>query len=229
MELAGADEVLEGKDVTDGDRAVRAVYDDAGFGRPLTLGARPALLVVDLTRGFTEPGFATGADLTDVVKHTAELVEIAHQRDVPVAFTVLEFSPADIASLAWLRKASGLTILAKGTAAVELDPRLPRSETDLIVSKVGASAFFGTHLATWLCGLGVDTLVACGATTSGCLRASVVDAIQLGFLPVVPRQCVGDRAGPPHDASLFDMQQKYADVVDVSVASDYLIGSEGAS
>jgi nicotinamidase-related amidase len=124
--------------------------------------------------------------------------------------------------LAWLRKAPGLAILRHGSDAVALDPRLPRTSDDLVIRKVGASAFSGTHLASLLAARGVDTVVACGATTSGCLRATVVDAIQAGFAPVVPRQCVGDRAEPPHEAALFDLQEKYADVVDAAVVRDYL-------
>jgi N-formylmaleamate deformylase len=204
------------------DRSIRDIYDTAGFGSGLGFGRRPALVVVDLTRGFTEPAFPTGADLSGVVERTAELVELAHRQAVPVVFTVLEFTDAEVETLVWLRKAPGLSILRTGSDAVALDPRLPRAPGDLVISKVGASAFSGTHLASLLASRGVDTLIACGATTSGCLRATVVDAIQSGFAPVVPLQCVGDRATPPHDAALFDLQEKYADVVDVTVVRAYL-------
>jgi N-formylmaleamate deformylase len=208
--------------------SIRDIYDSAGFGSGLGFGVRPALVVVDLTRGFTEAAFPTGADLTDVVRNTAELVELAHRQAVPVVFTVLEFSDAEADSLVWLRKAPGLSILRTGSEAVALDPRLPRAPGDVVVSKVGASAFSGTHLAALLASRGIDTVIACGATTSGCLRATVVDAIQAGFAPIVPLQCVGDRAMPPHDAALFDLQEKYADVVDTAVVRDYL-QSIGAS
>jgi nicotinamidase-related amidase len=203
------------------ERSIRDIYDTAGFGGALSFGRRPALVVVDLTRGFTEAAFPTGADLTDVVAQTAELVELAHRHDVPVVYTVLEFTDAEIATLVWLRKAPGLALLRKGSDAVALDPRLPRAPGDCIISKVGASAFSGTPLASLLAARGVDTVIACGTTTSGCLRATVVDAIQAGFVPVVPRECVGDRAMPPHEAALFDLQEKYADVVDVKIVHDY--------
>ncbi|HET7529333.1 MAG TPA: isochorismatase family protein [Mycobacteriales bacterium] len=203
-------------------RSIREIYDTAGFGSGLGFGRRPALVVVDLTRGFTEAAFPTGADLSGVVEQTAELVEHAHRQGVPVVFTVLEFSDADVDTLVWLRKAPGLSILRTGSDAVALDPRLPRARGDLVISKVAASAFCGTHLASLLTSSRVDTVIACGATTSGCLRATVVDSIQAGFAPVVPIQCVGDRAVPPHEAALFDLQEKYADVVDVAVVSDYL-------
>jgi maleamate amidohydrolase len=207
---------------TSSGRSVRDVYAAAGFGGGLGFGHRPALVVVDLTRGFTEAAFPTGADLSDVVAHTAELVDIAHAQAVPVVYTVLEFTDAEIESLVWLRKAPGLAILRQGSDSVALDRRLPRTSADLVISKVGASAFCGTHLAALLTARGVDTLIACGATTSGCLRATVVDAIQAGFAPVVPRQCVGDRAAPPHEAALFDLQEKYADVVDATTVREYL-------
>lgn len=204
------------------ERSIRDIYDTAGFGGALTFGRRPALVVVDLTRGFTEAAFPTGTDLTDVVAHTAELVEVAHRHALPVVYTVLEFTQAEIATLVWLRKAPGLSILRKGSDAVALDPRLPRAADDLVISKVGASAFAGTHLAALLAARGVDTVIACGTTTSGCLRATVVDAIQAGFIPIVPRECVGDRAVAPHEAALFDLQEKYADVVDVKIVHDYV-------
>ena len=207
---------------SDNSRSVREIYDTAGFGHGLGFGQRPALVVVDLTRGFTEAGFATGADLSDVVMNTADLVELAHQNAVPVVFTVLEFTDAEIDSLVWLRKAPGLAILRRGSKAVALDPRLPVTPADFVISKVGASAFSGTHLASLLSARDVDTVIACGATTSGCLRATVVDAIQAGFAPVVPRDCVGDRAQQPHQAALFDLQEKYADVVDQAVVREYL-------
>jgi nicotinamidase-related amidase len=204
------------------ERSIRDIYDTAGFGGALNFGRRPALVVVDLTRGFTEAAFPTGADMSDVVLQTAQLVELAHAHALPVVYTVLEFSDADVETLVWLRKAPGLSILRKGSDAVLLDPRLPRASGDLVISKVGASGFSGTHLAALLSSRGVDTVVACGVTTSGCLRATVVDAIQAGFIPVVPRQCVGDRAASPHEAALFDLQEKYADVVDASLVRDYL-------
>jgi nicotinamidase-related amidase len=110
---------------------------------------------------------------------------------------------------------------------VEIDARLQPAPADPLVVKQGASAFFGTGLAGLLTASGVDTVVLCGATTSGCVRASAVDAVQSGFLTVVPRECVGDRAQGPHEASLFDLQAKYADVVGVSEVAEYLQSTRG--
>jgi len=108
--------------------------------------------------------------------------------------------------VAWLRKAPGCGWLLDGTAAAEVDARLPRTSADHVINKKGASAFFGTGLAALLAGLRVDTVLICGATTSGCVRASAVDAVQSGFDVLVPEECVGDRADGPHRANLFDIQ-----------------------
>lgn len=201
-----------------------AVYDRAGFGAPAGVGRRPAVIVVDLTRGFTEPGFPTGGDLSDVVSATAELVEAARLAGVPVIWTAIAYTPAeaDGDAVPWLRKAPGLRALREGSEAVALDPRLPLRPDDHLIVKKGASAFFGTGLAALLAGLGRDTAVVCGATTSGCVRATAVDAVQSGFPVLVPRDCAGDRAEGPHDAALFDIEAKYGDVVGLADAVRYL-------
>jgi len=199
-------------------------YARAGFGAPVRRGSRPAIVVVDLTRGFTEDAFPSGADLTEVVGTTTELIEAGRPAEVPVIFTAIAYSAAEAAgdSVTWLQKAQGMRALLEGSEAVDLDPRLPRRPEDLLVVKKGASAFFGTSLAAALTGLGCDTVLVCGATTSGCVRATAVDAVQSGFSVLVPRECVGDRAQGPHEANLFDIQAKYGDVVDLAEAAAYL-------
>ncbi|WP_406386190.1 isochorismatase family protein [Streptomyces sp. NBC_00873] len=201
-----------------------STYARAGFGAPVRRGSRPAIVVVDLTRGFTEDAFPSGADLTEVVGATTELIEAGRLAEVPVIFTAIAYSPAEAAgdSVTWLQKAQGMRTLLEGSEAVDIDPRLPRRPEDLLVMKKGASAFFGTSLAAALTGLGCDTVLVCGATTSGCVRATAVDAVQSGFSVLVPRECVGDRAPGPHEANLFDIQAKYGDVVDLAEAAAYL-------
>ena len=200
-------------------------YQQAGFGAPVRRGSRPAIVVVDLTRGFTEDSYPSGTDLTDVVAATAHLIEAGRSADVPVVFTAIAYTEAELSadSVAWLRKAPGMRALIEGSEAVAVDPRLPRRfGHDLLVVKKGASAFFGTDLAATLTGLGCDTVVVCGATTSGCVRATVVDAVQSGFPVLVPRECVGDRATGPADAALFDIQAKYGDVISLEEAVGYV-------
>ncbi|OEV26491.1 carbamoylsarcosine amidase [Streptomyces nanshensis] len=199
-------------------------YERAGFGAPVRRGSRPALVVVDLTRGFTEDAFPSGADMTEVVEATATLVEAARPVRVPVIWTAIAYSTAEAQgnSVTWLEKAPGMRALVEGTRAVALDPRLPHRPEDQLVVKKGASAFFGTSLAATLTALGCDTVLVCGATTSGCVRATAVDAVQSGFPVLVPQECAGDRAQGPHDAALFDIQAKYGDVVPLSDALAYL-------
>jgi nicotinamidase-related amidase len=201
-----------------------AVYHRAGFGAPIRRGRRPVIVVVDLTRGFTEDAFPSGADLGDVVEATGTLIQAARPAGVPVIFTAIVYQPAEAIgdSITWLHKAPGMRAMREGSDAVALDPRLPRALPDLLVTKKGASAFFGTALAPTLVGLGCDTVVVCGATTSGCVRATVVDAVQSGFPVLVPRECVGDRAPGPHDAALFDIHAKYGDVVELADAVGYV-------
>ncbi|GEL25077.1 N-carbamoylsarcosine amidase [Pseudonocardia sulfidoxydans NBRC 16205] len=199
-------------------------YAAAGFGEAVRRGSRPAIVVVDLTNGFTDPGYPSGADLTDVVAATTALIRHGRCAQVPVVYTTIAYTAAeaDGDAVTWLTKAPGMRVLREGTPAVALDPRLPVDPRDHLVTKKGASAFFGTTLTSLLCGLHVDTVLLCGATTSGCVRATAVDAVQSGFSVLVPRECVGDRAPGPHEANLFDIQAKYGDVIDLDTATSYL-------
>lgn len=201
-----------------------ATYEKAGFGAAVPRGTRPALVVVDLTRGFTEPEFPSGADLTEQVAAAGALVDTARRHGVAVVYTVISYTPAeaDGDGIAWLRKAPGMRALREGSDAVALDPRLELTDADHLIVKKGASAFHGTGLASLLRGLGTDTVLVCGATTSGCVRASAVDAVQSGFDTLVVREACGDRAAGPHDAALFDLHAKYADVVGLEEALAYL-------
>jgi maleamate amidohydrolase len=204
-----------------GESRTAQVYDRAGFGRPVERGQRPAVLVVDFTYGFTDPRYPTGADMTDAVLATARLLQGARARHLPVVFTTIAYDPGQVASLAWLKKATGMSALKIGTRVVALDERLTPRPNEHLVVKTGASAFFGTPLASYLASVRADTVVVTGATTSGCVRATVVDAVQHGYPTLVPRDCVADRAQGPHDASLFDMNEKYGDVVDLDDVLGY--------
>jgi maleamate amidohydrolase len=198
------------------------VYDRAGFGRRVERGTRPAVVVVDFTYGFTDPRYPTAADMSAAVGATARLLTAFRARGLPVVFTTIAYDDAQLASLAWLKKAAGMRALRLGTRLVEVDGRLnPRPDEHLVV-KTGASAFFGTDLAAYLASCQVDTLVVTGATTSGCVRATVVDAVQYGYPTLVPADCVADRAQGPHEGNLFDINEKYGDVVDADDVLSYL-------
>lgn len=204
------------------DEAARAVYEKARLGQAVTLGDRPAVLVVDFSCGFTDPESTLGSDLGPQVEATRGLLDVARERGHPVVFTTIAFEPSLKDGGLWLRKVPSLGELQLGGHWVEIDPRLGAREDETVIVKKGASAFFGTNLISVLVAQGVDSIVLCGATTSGCVRATAIDLMQLGWPTIVPRECVGDRAQAPHEANLFDIQAKYADVVSLEDALSYL-------
>ena len=188
-----------------------------GFGGGAGFGSRPAVLVVDLLEGFTDIASPLGANLDIVVESTRTLLDGAREAGVPVLFTTVVYDEAnERAAAVFLRKVPALAVLRPGSRWIEVDARLDRRPEEPVLSKAFASAFFGTPLAAMLAGR--DTLIVCGASTSGCVRATVVDALQHGLAPIVPRECVGDRWAAAHDANLFDIDAKYGDVVSLSDA-----------
>jgi nicotinamidase-related amidase len=208
--------------VTVSDETARTVYEKAGLGRAVTLGDRPVVLVVDFSCGFTDPTSTLGSDLTSEVEATKRLLDAARTKGLRAVFTTIGFEPNLQDGGLWLQKVPTLGELQIGGRWVEIDPRLEPREDEPIVVKKGASGFFGTNLASILITLGADTVVLCGATTSGCVRATAIDLLQYGYPTLVPRECVGDRAQAPHDANLFDIQAKYADVVSLDEALAYV-------
>jgi nicotinamidase-related amidase len=197
-------------------------YSTAGFCGSFHLGRCPALVVVDLTLGFTDPDAPLGADLDTCVEHTAALASTVREAGGSVFFTTLTFEPSLADAGVWIQKVPGLATLVDGTDATRVDPRLGPLAGDCVIRKRGASAFFGTGLASLLATRSTDSVIVAGATTSGCVRATVVDAVQHGYPVFVPIECVGDRASGPHDANLFDMASKYADVVPLQQLTDAL-------
>jgi maleamate amidohydrolase len=204
------------------DEEARRVYAAARLGQAVTMGERPAVLVVDFSCGFTDPECALGSDLSAEVEATRRLLDAARAKGLPVIFTTIGYEPSLKDGGLWLQKVPSLGDLQVGGRWVEIDPRLDPREDETIVLKKGASAFFGTNLAAILVSQGIDSVVLCGATTSGCVRATAIDLLQHGFPAIVPRECVGDRAQAPHEANLFDIQAKYADVVSLEDALAYV-------
>jgi maleamate amidohydrolase len=209
------------------DEEARRVYAAARLGQAVTMGERPAVLVVDFSCGFTDPECALGSDLTAEVEATRRLLDAARAKGLPVIFTTIGYEPSLKDGGLWLQKAPSLGDLQVGGQWVEIDPRLDPQPDETIVLKKGASAFFGTNLAAILISQGIDSVVLCGATTSGCIRATAIDLLQHGFPTLVPRECVGDRAQAPHEANLFDIQAKYADVVPLDDALAYVESVSG--
>ena len=186
----------------------------ADFGGAVGFGRRPAVVVVDLNCGFTDPSSPLACDLEEVLGATRSLLDVARTAGVPVFFTTVVYDEVgEAAAAVFLRKVPALKLCRPGSRWVEIDSRLGPRADEPIIEKSGASAFFGTPFAAMLAGR--DTLVVCGASTSGCVRATVVDAMQHGFAPIVPRECVGDRSVAAHEQSLADIGGRYGDVMDV--------------
>lgn len=191
-----------------------AIYKQQNFGNRIGFGRRSALLVVDFTVGFNDPKLFGGGNIDPAIKRTVGLLDFFRKKRLPVAFTRVVYADDGADAGVFGAKVPSLLILTESHPAGQIVPELTPRKGELIVRKTQASAFFGTGLAPWLVQQGVDTLVVTGCTTSGCVRASVVDAIAYNFRPIVARDCVGDRALAPHEANLFDMGQKYADVLE---------------
>ena len=182
------------------------------FGGAAGFGERPAVVVVDLNVGFTDPASPLACDLDYVLVACRTLLDAARAAAVPVFFTTIEYDEVgEAAAAVFLRKAPALKVLRPGTRWVEIDPRLGRRCDEPLLVKAHASAFFGVPFAALLAGR--DTLIVCGASTSGCVRATVVDAMQHGLAPIIPRECVGDRSARAHEQALDDMGGRYGDVV----------------
>jgi maleamate amidohydrolase len=192
----------------------RDIYRQQNFGNRIGFGRRSALLIVDFTVGFNDPELFGGGNIADAVKRSVELLAFFRKAKLPVAFTRVVYAEDGSDAGVFCMKAPKLRLLTETHPAGQIVPELAPQPGELMVKKTQASAFFGTGLAPWLVQQDADTIVVSGCTTSGCVRASVVDALSHNFRPIVARDCVGDRALAPHEANLFDMAQKYADVLE---------------
>jgi nicotinamidase-related amidase len=198
-------------------------FKQRGFGLRIGFGERPALIVIDMLKAFTNPDMMLGANLDNEIAAIKPLLKAAHDRKIPVIFSTVIYEDADLKDAGiWALKQKGVVTLKKGTDGIEVDDRLEFGKSDTLLVKKYASCFFGTDLVSRLMAHNVDTLIITGCTTSGCVRATAVDACQTGFRPVVVREAVGDRSAAAHDQSLFDLNAKYADVVGLEEALQYL-------
>lgn len=194
-----------------------------GFGERGGPGDRPALVVVDMTLGFTDPESPLACDLERPIENIASLLEAAREAGIPIVFTTVAYKESDrLTAAAFIDKVPALLTLEAGTRWAEIDPRIAPRTSEPVLNKLFASGFFGTPLGALLTAAGVDTVIVTGASTSGCVRATAVDALQYGFRVVVPREAVGDRNPDPHEANLYDIDAKYGDVVPVEDALGYL-------
>jgi maleamate amidohydrolase len=187
-----------------------STYVRQGFGAALALKSPVGLLIVDFVNGFADPAVFGGGNIPDAIRNTVPLLAEARRRGWCVAHSRIVYADDDADHNIFSEKVPGMLTLKEQGHTSAIVPELTPAAGELVVRKTVPSAFFGTALTQWLAQRGVQTLLVAGAVTSGCVRASVVDAMSWGFRPVVLTDCVGDRALGPHDASLFDMGQKYA-------------------
>lgn len=191
------------------------LYADRNIGAKVGFGERPCLLIIDMANAFTDLSYKLGTDLSDVLAGIGGLLRAFRSAGRPVIYTTTAYEKDLRDAGTFGIKIPALAELQLGSKAVEIDPRISPLPDEMVLVKKFGSAFFMTNLAALLISQGVDTVVATGASTSGCVRASVIDACSYGFRAIVPVEAVGDRAEGPHWANLFDMDAKYADVVRV--------------
>ncbi|NML94245.1 N-carbamoylsarcosine amidohydrolase [Novosphingobium olei] len=196
-------------------------YAGAFDGR-LPFGQRPALLLIDLVEAYLQPGSPLYAGIEDALASAVRMTAAARAIGIPIVFTNVEYQPGGADGGVFFRKVPALKVFEKGSPLGAFPTVLAPQDGDIVVTKRYASAFFATHLAATLTSMGVDTVLVCGTSTSGCIRATALDACQNGFLPFVVRDACGDRHRAPHEANLFDLQAKYAEIVSEAEALSLL-------
>ncbi len=192
------------------------------FDGNLPFGQRPALLIVDFVVAYLDPASPLYAGVEDALASNERLLAAARKAGIPVLFTNVVYTPGGADGGVFYRKVPALRLFDKGSPLGAFPASLQPREGELVISKQYASSFFGTHLAATLTAQGIDTLLITGLSTSGCVRATALDACQHGFLPFVVREACGDRHPGPHEANLFDLQAKYAEVISEAEALAHL-------
>lgn len=185
------------------------------------IGDLPALIVVDVVKGFTDPTCPLGSEADEVVAANVALMDAFHKADLPVVLTTVVYRSNNEATV-FRARVPALNLLTPDSEWVRFDPRLPIAATDLQLEKRHASSFHGTDLDNWLKARNVDSVVVTGLTTSGCVRATAVDGLQNNYKVLVPREACGDRDAEAHEANLYDMNAKYADVVSLETVLELL-------
>ena len=197
-------------------------YAQAGFGQGLGWGRAPALLLIDIVNAYFETDSPLYAGVESIIAPCRALIDAARRASCPIIFTGVRYQAGGVDGGHFYRKVAALRCFDEGNPLAEFHPSLVPVAGDVVVIKQYASAFFGTSLASTLRALGCDSVIITGLSTSGCVRASALDALQHGFIPKVVREAVGDRLAAVHDANLFDLQAKYADVISLEETLGYL-------
>jgi maleamate amidohydrolase len=198
------------------------MYKNQGFANRVGYGEKPAVIVIDYVNAFTDSSYKLGGNYDQQIDQLIPLLDEARKNQVPVIYTTTAYHPSMEDGGMFAKKVPSLNELILGTPAVEVDDRITPHPQDHLIVKKFASAFFGTNLSSLLTQLKVDTLIVTGCTTSGCVRASVIDANQYGYRAIIPKECVGDRNQFLHENNLFDMDVKYGDVTSVEEVIPYL-------
>src|SRR5438270_8086613 len=207
-----------------GNQSLSGFYRDRGFAGRVAFGERPALLVLVLARAWTDPASPLGSDLGAVVDNTVTVLHRAREAGIPIYFTTMAYDAEFQEAPPTLRtKLPSTARLVRGSEWVQLEPKLDRHPDEPLVEKQRASAFFGTSLLSQLVARNVDTVLITGCSTSGCIRATAESCFDNGFRTSVVRDAVGDRSPSAHEANLFDIDARYADVVSLDEALDYLV------
>ena len=199
-------------------------YAGAGFGQRLEPGRSPALVVVDMVQAYFDPTAELYMGTDDCLASAARVLAAARTAGIPVVHTKVSFADGGLDGGAFFRKVGALKQFVGDTPLGAIRPEVAPLPGEVVLVKQYASAFFGTSLSSTLTAAGIDTVIIVGVSTSGCIRATAVDAIQYGFVPLVVRDAVGDRDPRPHEANLFDLQAKYAEVVGEDDVLGYLRG-----
>ncbi len=183
------------------------------YGTKVGFGRRPALLMIDFCQGYFDPACDLYSGVEDALASALRVRAAARAAGVPVILTNVVYHPSAIDGGRFYEKAAPLRHFLKGNPMGAWPEGLTPEPDELVISKQYPSAFFGTSLASTLTAMGIDSVLLTGLTTSGCIRASCVDAMSHGFRTTVVAEACGDRHAAPHEANLFDMNAKYADVV----------------
>lgn len=192
------------------------------FDGSLGFGDSPALILVDFVQAYFEQSSPLYADVANELTVALSLVNEARQAGVPIFYTNVVYQSGGADGGVFYQKLPALSVFDEGSELGDWADGIEPDDDEIVISKQYPSAFFGTSLASTLTSLGVDTLIITGVTTSGCVRATCVDAMSYGFIPIVVADACGDRHDAPHEANLFDMQAKYADVVESDAVLDFL-------
>jgi maleamate amidohydrolase len=206
-------------------QSVRTFYEEQGiFMKQFGYGERPALLIIDMAYGWTDPEYATGSQrLDEAIVGINRLLPVCRDKEIPIIYTTYP-APRNNEEPMHSTDDAKSRFTPWDRQACQIDDRLAPHPADLIIYKENASAFFGTSLATYLIDNNVDTLIITGCSTSACVRATATDARAYRFKAIVPRECVQDRAAAAHEWNLLDIEAKFGDVVSTDEVIAYVNG-----